>query len=81
MLVEVHVMELTEPQKEVLHILSKNGGSGTVKSVARELDSTSVYAWRLLNALIGKGLVEKVDWGFYRLTSKGWAVLNARDES
>lgn len=69
-------MVVSNTQKEVLRILAKNGGSGTVKSVAKELDSTSVYAWRLLNALISIGLVEKVAWGFYRLTPKGWALLN-----
>ena len=69
-------MEVSNAQREVLHILAKTGGSGTVKSVAQGLGSTSVYAWRLLNALVSVGLVEKVAWGFYRLTPKGWAVLN-----
>ena len=75
----VRYMEVTKRQMEVLKILAKNGGVGTAKMVARDLGSTSVWAWKLLNSLIEEGHIEKVEWGLYRLTPQGWAFLNTNN--
>lgn len=72
-------MELNDAQLEALKTLARNNGAGTVKMISKTLDVSSVYAWRLLQGLAKEGLVEKVEWGLYRLTPSGWRRLEVEE--